>query len=79
MDNATSKYVFGVAHAPGNGQFPRSRLLDRVDHPMLGFLGDHLSLVEADSSITHHGNAEAAAIDQRGIFPIYVSAPESKP
>lgn len=26
MDNATSNYVLGVAHAAGNGQFPTSDL-----------------------------------------------------
>jgi len=29
MDNATTKYVFGVAHVPGNGQFPTSRHTSR--------------------------------------------------
>ncbi len=50
MDNATSKYVSGVAHAPGNGQFPTSR------HVQMDFQTSGTPLPPLRQTVVNTGN-----------------------
>jgi hypothetical protein len=66
----------------------RSRFSGRETFPTVGpcsapprsaFVKTNLSFEKTNFLGMHRDNAEAAAHDQCGIFPMYVSAPESKP